>query len=329
MKNHVHNIIYWLNLILGPLLSLIVIGWAVWFLDWQQVWRELIGANYGWVLITTCSILVTISLQTGRWQTLFIPRILPFRHLFPALVMGQVANILAPARAGDVLRAYIVGKTTGISKARALGTIALEKLWDMLMLFLFTAGLSFYITLPDLILTPVNILMSIIFVGLSLLGVILWQRQRTMQLVTYISTWLGKRFSDRLPIFAENVFDGFTGLHTPQRIAITCLWSVLIWLTMGTTNYMLFWAFNLYLAPRIAFLLLVALRIGVAVPSLPGKIGVFQGICVFVLALFDVPYDIAFSYSLILHLITFLPPILLSAIFGFQLNLQIQEMRSL
>jgi len=63
-----------------------------------------------------------------------------------------------------------------------------------------------------------------------------------------------------------------------------------------------------------ACLVLVALTIGISVPSTPGRIGVFQYICVLALAVFGVPQAVAFAYGVLLHGIVFLPTTLVGLI---------------
>jgi hypothetical protein len=47
--------------------------------------------------------------------------------------------------------------------------------------------------------------------------------------------------------------------------------------------------------------LLVVLQAGVAVPSTPGKIGVFHYLCMIALSVFGVPATISLAYGLTLH----------------------------
>jgi hypothetical protein len=57
------------------------------------------------------------------------------------------------------------------------------------------------------------------------------------------------------------------------------------------------------LAPSflMALFVLVVLQGGVSVPSTPGKIGVFQYLCVFALGVFGVSPAVSFSYGLVLY----------------------------
>ena len=74
-----------------------------------------------------------------------------------------------------------------------------------------------------------------------------------------------------------------------------------IWLVAGLTNYLLLLAFDLPASPLIAVFLLVVLQAGVAVPSTPGKIGVFHYLCMIGLSVFGVPPTVGLAYGLTLH----------------------------
>jgi uncharacterized membrane protein YbhN (UPF0104 family) len=62
-------------------------------------------------------------------------------------------------------------------------------------------------------------------------------------------------------------------------------------------------------------MLMVVLQIGVAVPSLPGRVGLYEGMVILVLALFGIDRDTAFATGLALHVVSFVPPILLGIFF--------------
>ncbi len=81
-------------------------------------------------------------------------------------------------------------------------------------------------------------------------------------------------------------------------------------------NYALFFAFSLALPFSAALFLLLTLQVGITLPSIPGKLGVFQYITILALSAFAVGKDLALSYSLVLYLVAFSPHILFGAIFG-------------
>jgi hypothetical protein len=64
-----------------------------------------------------------------------------------------------------------------------------------------------------------------------------------------------------------------------------------------------------------ALFLLAVLEVGVAVPSAPGKLGVFHYLCVLALGVFGVQRQEAIAYAVLLHVVVFVPPSLLGALF--------------
>ena len=53
---------------------------------------------------------------------------------------------------------------------------------------------------------------------------------------------------------------------------------------------------------------------GPLVPSSPGKVGVFQELCILALALFAVDKSIALTYGILLYLVAYGPPVILGAL---------------
>jgi hypothetical protein len=72
-----------------------------------------------------------------------------------------------------------------------------------------------------------------------------------------------------------------------------------------------------------ALFLLIVLQIGVAVPSSPGRIGVFHYLCVQALAVFGIGGANALSYAFILHLIAVILPVALGAVLAWRLGVML------
>jgi glycosyltransferase 2 family protein len=62
-----------------------------------------------------------------------------------------------------------------------------------------------------------------------------------------------------------------------------------------------------------ATLLIIVLYLGAIAPSSPGKVGIFEYLCIISLALFGVDKTPALAYAVVLHLISYGPPALLGA----------------
>ena len=96
-------------------------------------------------------------------------------------------------------------------------------------------------------------------------------------------------------------------LYTPTRLLGPLFWSGVIWVLGFLTNYFVFRSAGLALSVWPAIFLLVVLQAGVAVPSSPGRIGVFHYLTVISLAVFLVPKEISLVCGIILHLVVVVP----------------------
>jgi hypothetical protein len=92
-------------------------------------------------------------------------------------------------------------------------------------------------------------------------------------------------------------------------------WSLLIWAMTAFLNQLILWCLGIDVPLVAPLLLLVVLQIGVRVPSSPGSIGVFHYLSVVTLGLFGVEKELALSYGVLLHLVTYLPPSLLGVVY--------------
>jgi uncharacterized protein (TIRG00374 family) len=118
------------------------------------------------------------------------------------------------------------------------------------------------------------------------------------------------------------------GLSTLLRrdVAVQLVsWSVLVWALAALTNYVAFLALGIEAPLLAALFLLAALYLGVAVPSSPGRVGVFHYVCVLSLSLFSVDRSLALSYGLVLHLIVFAPMMSLGAWFLWKENYELSK----
>jgi uncharacterized protein (TIRG00374 family) len=105
-------------------------------------------------------------------------------------------------------------------------------------------------------------------------------------------------------------------------------WSVFVWAMAALTNYLVFLALGIEVSFVAALFLLAALYLGVAVPSSPGRVGIFHYVCVLSLSLFSVERSLALSCGLVLHLIVFVPMVSLGAWFLWKENYELSRLAS-
>jgi len=94
------------------------------------------------------------------------------------------------------------------------------------------------------------------------------------------------------------------------------------------TNYLLFKAFQIELSFWVGLFLLLAIQVSNLPPSVPGQIGIFEYAVILALSLFAIPKGLALSYGIMLHLVAYIPKILLGLIFLQSTNLSLLKIKS-
>lgn len=299
--------------ILGLILGLALLAVAAHGVELAQVWASLVQANPVWVALAFLAVVLTTAAKIGRWRGLFPATQRP--GLFPlgkALLIGQLANALLPARVGDIVRAYVVGSGERVSRATALGTVAAEKAFDVLFLLISGALAAVLVPLPPWL--------DISLLGLTAGGVLFlllaltWPDQRILGWAVRLGHRLPWAIGERLDAALQRGLAGLAALRESRMALVACAWSAAIWALAAGTNSLLFQAFDLRLSAGAALLLLVLLHVGVAPPSSPGRLGVFHALTVLGLTALGVDRSSGLAYATVLHLIVYLPQIVLGAL---------------
>lgn len=296
---------------LGLLFSLACLVLAMRGIDYREVAAALRSASLAWLAAAIASVLLTGVVKAVRWRFLLYPaarqanpahRRIGVARLSNIWMAGASVNLALPVpRSGDLLRAYFAGEAGGLSKSRVLGTVAAEKLLDMIMLAVFLVGLVFFVALPDeLASRQAPILALTLFLGASV-AVILWQRERLLHLLGAAAARLPGGVAGPVLSVAARAVDGLEALRQPGQLARLLLLSIGIWLLSALTNYIVFLALHMEASWVQAFFLAVVLQAGVALPSTPGKLGVFQVLCRWALGIFGVSASLGLAYGMLLY----------------------------
>jgi uncharacterized membrane protein YbhN (UPF0104 family) len=128
------------RLLLGIFISLIFLTWSLQGLKLDQFAQNLRHANYAWLIPGVAIYFLGVWFRTWRWH--YMLRHLeevPMNRLFRIVCIGYMGNNIYPARAGEVLRSYILKREFGIGISASLATVVIERLFDGLTMIFFVA----------------------------------------------------------------------------------------------------------------------------------------------------------------------------------------------
>lgn len=277
----------------------------------DDVLEALSNTDVRFIVLVLITVMVNTFAKAARWKALMRPggHNVSYFQAIKSLLVGHTLNLLYPGRVGDLSRAYEIGGL-GLGRTFVLGTVVVEKILDMLSYAFLFIYLLFLIPLPGWVSDS-----GYAFTGVALIVsfatiIIAFQRDLVMRIVERITDL----FPERIKTYTNTRFrSGITSLDVLQNktdVLILGLLSALVWATAILNNHLTLLAFDISLPLSASLLILIALQVGITIPSVPGRFGVFQYICVLALGVFGVDQATAFSYGILLHIIVILLPTL-------------------
>ncbi len=295
----------------GFLLTVLFLWIVVRNVSWEELRQVFVGADYRLVLPATLVTFCGYLLRTLRWQRIVRPVApLGFGDTFGILMMGFAANNLLPARLGEFVRAYLLGKKTGARKTYGIATIVLERVCDGMVLIGLLGWVSLLMPLP-MWGRDVQLFSSALFL-LASLGVLLLliQEDLTMKAISLLLRPLPPSLAAALLRAMGAFISGLHSLRSKRSLLLVIALSVGVWLLEATSYLLMTQAFGVQL-PGVtellaALFLLVVINLGIMIPSAPGYVGTFQFFGVTALAVFGVPKETALAVTISSHLMQYL-----------------------
>ncbi len=353
---------------LGIVVSVVCLYFVVRGVDWGKVWVHLSQVNIPLFLVAMLLMLVAYFLMTWRWQHLLAPLELPgvdgtkddqseklnpqsairnpqpgLLPLYAKVLTGYFFNAFFPARAGDVVRAYLLGRETGLRKTTVLATIVIEKAFDGVALLL--------MLLLSLVLLP-SATSEASGTGGVAPDQLAWAAGAGL-VIAIGGLVLFYRYSDHLARLVERIFDRLplprrleklivrlietfaSGMHVfknPRPLIYAASISLLVWVVvalMFLTALMSFQSpFPVQLTGLAGIMFMTALvNLGLLVPALPGNVGTYELLCVAAMAVFNVDKQLAVAFALIFHVGQLVVTLIVGAIAFWTQNLSFSEIR--
>jgi len=273
-------------------------------LDFKKFAQVLLQADLRFILLGVGASLLWLIIRGFFWRTLLLNRA-SYRDSFLTINEGYLLNNILPFRLGEIARAFLMSRKAGINFWQVIPSIIIERSLDLA----FTAGL-FLCTLPLVIGVPwaqqAAIGIGIVVItGLGLFYILARERERALEWVAK----LGERFSMVKKLAGRRVIAFFDGLAilTDGRLFLKALgWEGLNWLVAILMYYLFLHAF--FPHPSLLWVIFTVGvgALGIALPSSPGAIGVYEAALVGALAVFGLETSVTFAFALSMHIISYL-----------------------
>lgn len=288
-----------ISIAVALVLAIVLLTYSLRGINWRQVGQIVSGAAPGRLAVAAALGTAALFLRACRWRILLNAEgHVSLSTAFWATAAGYFGNNFLPARAGELVRTFMISARSGLDRAYVLATALSERAADAVALV--AIGAIAVLTLPQ----PPEWVAAVArpFAILALLGVL------GIALLPSFGP-PGRALLERAPLpqnlrttLATTMDQGLRGMrafhHGPRLSGFVAL-TALIWCLDALNMAVTASALGLVLPMPAAFLLIASLGLGSALPSTPGFVGIYQFVAVTVLGPFGFSPTNAIAYILV------------------------------
>jgi uncharacterized protein (TIRG00374 family) len=274
----------------------------------DRVWQALRMSDYALLLPALAAFALGTVARALRWRSLFaVGRRPPRGAVLNAMTIGYLYNNILPARTGEAARVVVLAQRSSAPPVEIVATVLLERVYDVIaILVIFFAAEPWlphvsWFEAAALVAIVLAVAIAAAATALAIYGSrpVLWLLRPLRRFALFSGS--------RLDRTVDEVIHGLSGLRHPTVAIEAFLWTLAAWLLSALCAYIVSLSFHLHLSFASGVLVIVAVGLGMILPSPPGAIGVFEGAALIALKAYGIPHSPALSYALVLHAVNFIP----------------------
>ena len=279
--------------------------------DFGRTWRLITGANLLLLVVATVAYYLTFPLRGFRWRYVLARSgvQVPFKDASEILFLSWFVNCLVPAKLGDLYRAFLLKGNFGASSSRTVGTIFIERIADIIVIFILALAAGFWSfrgrSRPEI---------DFIFMIGAIVVVLLILMVASLR-------FLGDRLTVRLPARFADLYarfrEGSTGALSLRALPTILVLTGAIWLLEGARLYFVIQALALPevgLGISASVFVALAAALLTAIPLTPAGVGFVELAIAVALGFYGVGEDAAAAVAFTDRAISILTVIVLGGI---------------
>lgn len=302
--------------ILGLALSALLVWLSVRGIEFRGVSDGFRAMHFGYVFVAVALMLLMQWLRSVRWGLILKPIAkVDQLTLFSVTSVGFLAIVAIPARLGELARPYLIANKSSVPISSALGTVVVERALDGLSILVVTVTALLFTPLPPWLFRSSALFLLATLVLFAAMILMIVRRDASLRFLSPLIRRLPDRHAATVNRLIHHFIEGFRIMVDPALLLMGTLCSIVIWLVDVLIIYLLFLASNLPLPVSAAFVLMIILIIGIAIPTAPGFIGNWHYSCILGLGLFGIAKTDALTFAIIYHALSTGIVVLLGLIF--------------
>lgn len=282
MANRTHNSDFrrtWIRGISGLAIGTFFLWLTLRKTSWEQVSTILSQANLGWLLAAVGFYAINMTVRILRWRRLlWNVKILSFKSVAIALLVGYAVNNILPARLGEIFRANFVGQNHQVPRTAVIGSIVVERVLDGLFVVVgLVIGGLFLVNKPAL-LNHLTLWGSLLFFGTFFILYLLSKR-RTIHWFRWLPTAIVRRI--------QGFNQGLSVIEGSGGLVAVFGFSLLILLLGIISHWFILKAIGVSLGLHQMLSIVGIVSLSTMLPSAPGFVGTYQYAYAFAVSLFN------------------------------------------
>lgn len=309
-----------LSIVAGFLISGLLLYFALRNIEFGKLAAIYSKVNPVYIIPFSAAIVVELLFRGARWRLLLKPSSpeVSVTDAFKLEAAGLALNNILPLRLGELARATFAAKTFKIPLLTVFATILVERLLDVIVLFLMFAVAARFGGITGGFMNYGGLLWGLVAGLVAGIAALIFSDE----LVAH--AWFSGFFTrfPRLRLLFERVAMGVKGFHSFKSGALIFLFAGLQWFMDALNYYILALAFGLEGTIDIfkGVALVFTGAVAASVPGMPGYFGNFELAIMKVLGTWGVPEDIGFAYVSYAHVLGYLLVTLLGIFFVYQMG---------
>ena len=268
-------------------------------IDWREVWRLVRHASPTHLVAAGALMTGSLTLRAYRWRVLLNAEgAVTVPAVFWATAAGYLGNNFLPARAGELIRTFMISSRGKLSAAYVMATALSERIADAAVLAIVTGtvlaiapiGAGWFADAARTF-AVLAVIGSLVIAGLPLFS------PAVRAAVAKIP--LPARVRDRLTNAMDAGMKGVRAFHNLRRLSAFLGLTAVIWSVDALGSVLGAAALGLDMPFVVALLLVTGLSLGSALPSTPGYVGIYQFVAVTVLTPFGFSRTDAIAFILV------------------------------
>jgi hypothetical protein len=315
--------------VLGAVIGVLLLYWSMRDVQWGALRNALREVDLRF--LPAIAVVYVAVFWCKAWRlscAMALVRTLPARELFPVTFASNVGNLVLPAYAGEITRAYLLSRATRAPLASLLSATLVERLLDFLVLLGLVAWLLVWGNLVSPELERGALWLA---VGMLILMTALWLAVLAAPRIVALAPGLGPGTSrrSRLLVAASRSIGPVLGvvksMAAPRLIAGLIASSLLHWGLLGLCTLLALQSAGIDAGTGEAIAVLALVTAAMSLPSSPGWIGAVQAGFVFALRPAGVDDSIAVAASIAFHVTIYSTALVLGLAFMRKLGLGWRE----